>query len=112
MNKKAIFFTVILFCVFFISASSIAEEITLTTYYPAPYGNYEELQATMLAIGSSETMPSGDGDLNVAGDIDAAGAVDAGSYSVSGSAGDSGTFTSNDGKTIIVTNGIITSITP
>lgn len=43
-------------------------------------------------------------------DIKANGAVSASSYAVGASAGASGTFTSADGKTIIVTNGIITSI--
>jgi len=36
--------------------------------------------------------------------------IDAGSYSVAGSAGASGTFTTTDGKTVTVTNGITTSI--
>lgn len=36
--------------------------------------------------------------------------IDAGSYSVGGVAGASGSFTTNDGKTVTVTNGIITSI--
>jgi len=36
--------------------------------------------------------------------------IDAGSYSVAGAAGASGTFTTVDGKTVTVTNGIITAI--
>jgi len=28
------------------------EKIELTTYYPAPYGKYDELQANKLAVGS------------------------------------------------------------
>jgi len=34
----------------FIGVSSIAEEITLTTYYPAPYGAYEELDVGTLNV--------------------------------------------------------------
>jgi len=53
------------------SASSVAEEITLTTYYPSPEGNYDELRATKLAVGSAATMPTTDGDLEVSGTIQA-----------------------------------------
>ncbi len=60
-----------LFCVLCAGVYSIAEEITLTTYYPAPYGNYEELQATKFAVGSTTTMPLGDGDLTADGTIQA-----------------------------------------
>lgn len=49
--------------ILFFGISVIAEEITLTTYYPAPFGNYEELQAEKLAIGSTTTMPTADGSL-------------------------------------------------
>ena len=38
-------------------AADETEEITLTTYYPAPYGTYEQLQSNMLAIGSGANMP-------------------------------------------------------
>jgi hypothetical protein len=101
----------ILFAVLCIGVASMAEEITLTTYYPAPYGSYEELQAIRLAVGSTASMPAGDGDLSVGDNIDAA------SYSVGGTAGYSGVIQvlSNDGVTtvtITVTNGIITNVTP
>ena len=42
-------------------AADETEEITLTTYYPAPYGTYEQLQSNMLAIGSGAAMPTDDG---------------------------------------------------
>jgi hypothetical protein len=42
-------------------ASADDEEITLTTYYPAPYGEYEELSTNKLAIGPGATMPENDG---------------------------------------------------
>lgn len=47
---------------------------------------------------------------NASGDVVFSNIVDAASYKVGGTAGASGTFTSADGKTISVTNGIITSI--
>ena len=37
------------------------EEIVLTTYYPAPYGEYEELQSDKLAVGSNAAMPTDNG---------------------------------------------------
>ena len=40
------FFIVLFVCVMCLGIASIAEEITLTTYYPAPYGAYEELTTT------------------------------------------------------------------
>lgn len=46
MNRATRFFAVILFIVVCLGISSIAEEITLTTYYPAPYGAYDELTTT------------------------------------------------------------------
>ena len=42
--------------------------------------------------------------------IDGAGNIDAVSYSVGGTSGASGSFTTSDGKTVTVTNGLITSI--
>jgi len=78
----------ILFAVLSIGVASIAEEITLTTYYPAPYGNYEELQATKLAVGSATTMPSTDGDLEASGTIQA----NTG-FNFNGTDGDTSTYT-------------------
>ena len=71
MQRIGRIFMAALFCVLCAGVYSIAEEITLTTYYPAPYGNYEELQATKFAVGSSATMPSGDGDMTASGTIQA-----------------------------------------
>ena len=111
MKKISRALAAILFAVLCLGISSIAEEITLTTYYPAPYGNYEELQATKLAVGSATTMPTTDGDLEVGGNINAA------SYSVGGTAGHTNTYTvvtsvdflnqAVTTETITVTNGIV-----
>jgi len=40
------------------------EEITLTTYFPAPYGDYNTLKAKKLAVGTNSIMPSKDGIIN------------------------------------------------
>lgn len=39
-----------------------AEDITITTYYPSPYGSYNDLQSNKLAVGDT----NGDGNLTVA----------------------------------------------
>ncbi|MFH1519144.1 MAG: hypothetical protein ABIE75_01045 [Candidatus Omnitrophota bacterium] len=45
-----------------------AENFTLTTYYPAPYGVYKEIRTNQLAIGSSyRNVALGDGDFVVNG---------------------------------------------
>ena len=104
MQKIFRVFAVFLFVVLCVGVYSMAEDITLTTYYPAPYGNYEELQATKLAVGSATSVPAGDGDLAVGDNINAV------SYSVGGTAGWSGTFLTGDGRTVTVINGIITNV--
>jgi len=65
MKRITRFVGVLLFVVFGLGISSIAEEITLTTYYPAPYGAYEELQANKFAVGSTATIPTTDGEFTV-----------------------------------------------
>lgn len=79
MNRLKRFFGVFIFLLFCIGVAGMAEEITLTTYYPAPYGAYnelsadelsaDELRATKLAVGSLVDMPTTDGDLEVSGTI-------------------------------------------
>jgi len=46
MRKTFTFFYAFLLAVLALGATLMAEEITLTTYYPAPYGAYEELTTT------------------------------------------------------------------
>ena len=65
MQKIIRIFTTVLFGVLCIGLVGIAEEITLTTYYPAPYGAYEELQANKFAVGSTATIPTTDGEFTV-----------------------------------------------
>ena len=60
------------FCVFatFLSTLCFAQEtFTITTYYPSPFGSYNELTANRMAVGSTAVMPVNDGDLNVSGKI-------------------------------------------
>ena len=130
MQKTIKISTAILFALLCIGVYSIAEEITLTTYYPAPFGNYNELQAEKLAVGSSTTMPSVDGDLatlriavgsgatmpTTDGDLVSNGTINATAYSVGNPAtsGATGTITylkpDMTTGTITVTNGIVTVI--
>ena len=116
---------VFLFIMFCTSVYSIAdEEITLTTYYPAPYGAYEELSVKDGAIVGTnyvgvETAPAngmliegnvGIGTATVTNALDVNGTVNATAFSAGGSAGANGSFATADGKTVTVVNGIITSI--
>jgi hypothetical protein len=66
----------LIFSVFVVSAATVfAEEITITTYYPSPYGSYSSLQADKLGVGdnnadgvlTSDDVPATSGDLWVSG---------------------------------------------
>lgn len=48
---KSIF--LISFLLFFCSTFVLAEDITITTYYPSPYGSYRELRAQRMGIGTT-----------------------------------------------------------
>jgi hypothetical protein len=173
MERLGRFFGAFLSIMLFMGIYSMAEEITLTTYYPAPYGAYNELSVsqqqekavsesktsalTVLSITEdTKTMPlisagtksngmlldsenttdlyyilnirSGaaltsrfyvraDGNVGIGTDdpttaLDVNGTINATSYSTTGGAtGATGSFTTTDGKTVTVTNGIIVSIT-
>ena len=117
MQRLTRLFVVALFVVLCMGVSSVAEEITLTTYYPSPEGNYDELQAAKLAVGSSTTMPTTDGDLEASGTVRANTA-----FNFNGTDGDTITFqVVTDTKTagpnvqirtrdITVQGGIITAV--
>jgi|GEM_PF-1263406 len=68
MKKISKIVTLFFFLVLGLGIFSIAEEITLTTYYPAPYGEYEELRARKFAVGSTATMPTTDGEFTCEGE--------------------------------------------
>jgi hypothetical protein len=153
MKRIDRFVAVFLFCVFLFGISVMAEDITLTTYYPAPYGAYDELTTTGntflststgsvgigvsdpkskmdveggLAIGAgySGTTAAPTNGMIVEGKVgigtssvgasDAlavGGVVNATSYSTGTDTGATGTFTTLEGKTVTVKNGIVVSIT-
>ncbi|TRZ51219.1 MAG: hypothetical protein D4S01_05310 [Dehalococcoidia bacterium] len=50
-------------------AADETEEITLTTYYPAPYGEYDELRTSKMVVGENFSMPQNTGDLLVEGKV-------------------------------------------
>ena len=60
--------------VFFCSTFVLAEEITISTYYPSPYGVYNELQTSKLGVGDTDSsggldaadLPDADGQAYVA----------------------------------------------
>jgi hypothetical protein len=37
------------------------EQVTITTYFPAPFGVYNQLRTNMLAVGNATLMPTTDG---------------------------------------------------
>jgi len=53
--------------------SAAGETLTITTYYPSPYGSYKELRANQIAIGSAygdvTANPLVDGNLIVSGNV-------------------------------------------
>jgi len=61
--KSKMFLLVVVLAVFFICGITYAEdteEITLTTYYPAPYGEYDGLAANSMAVGRTYAIPAAD----------------------------------------------------
>jgi hypothetical protein len=123
--------------VFFCSSLVFAEDITITTYYPSPYGSYNFLQADKLGVGDNNgvggltaaDVPVNPGNVWIHGSVNIGmGAVDAAyplevngtikatGYRAGALAGYNNTITIRDGGgladcTITVTNGIITATT-
>lgn len=59
MNKRPLF---LLYVAGFLTAGVLAAyagTVTLTTYYPAPTGNYDQLSANNVAIGTTDTSSAG-----------------------------------------------------
>ncbi|MDD5356150.1 MAG: hypothetical protein PHY56_06420 [Candidatus Omnitrophica bacterium] len=72
MKIEKMLISLVLLLVFslFSSYSFAEEKITLTTYYPAPYGIYKELRSDQMAIGSGYRNSSlSNGDLIVSGNV-------------------------------------------
>ena len=58
--KTKVFFPVALalLCICPIASAQTQEKLQLTTYYPAPYGEYDELRATKMGIGGTYASPT------------------------------------------------------
>ena len=63
----AIFIVLTLLCSAYPAYAQQNEEITLTTYYPAPYGDYDELQTNRLAVGNNAHTSRVNGVVNFEG---------------------------------------------
>lgn len=50
-NKNLLFFLIIMLCLVFCAAAYAQERLTITTYYPSPYGVYKTLRLFPDAIG-------------------------------------------------------------
>ena len=130
MNKLTRFLAMFMLLLFCMGVSSIAEEITLTTYYPAPYGAYDELSAEELDvedgivvgagyIGIAIAPPNGlivQGNVGIGTasptkELDVNGTINATDYEVNGAAGWTGWFDDGINYRVAVTNGIITNVT-
>ncbi len=53
----------------YVVPSFAEEQITLSTFYPAPYGDYDELTANKMVISSTYAMPADPVDLLVEGSV-------------------------------------------
>ncbi len=115
-------------------AQSAMEQMEITTYYPSPYGSYNELTAKRVKIGTTYSLSTttvsddnllvegkvriGTTDQSAASKLVVSGNTDSSTYSANGTSGLSQTFTvcmtggaSPTYCTITVTGGIITSTT-
>ena len=67
----------IFFLLFFCSICVFAEDLTITTYYPSPYGSYNALQANRLGVGDNNgdsaltfaDVPTNPGEVWIAGNV-------------------------------------------
>ncbi len=74
MCKISIFVSMILFLGVSFCLAQTEEKLTITTYYPSPYGVYNELQANRIAVGDTDEsggidaadQPDADGQLYTA----------------------------------------------
>jgi hypothetical protein len=53
MLKNIAMFLVVAFIILSVSYYVFSEDITITTYYPSPYGSYRELRAQNMSIGQN-----------------------------------------------------------
>lgn len=72
MKKPAVLVLLVasVFILLGVNYSSAEERITLTTYYPAPYGVYKEMRVNQMSVGSEyRYAPLSDGNLFVSGEV-------------------------------------------
>lgn len=124
MQKIARIFTAFLFLMLCMCVAGIAEEtITLTTYYPAPYGAYEELTTTGNTNLATTSGNVGIGTTNPNETLEVDGTIRANTaFNINGTDGDTDTYTVVTNakiagpniqlktRTITVIGGIITDI--
>lgn len=67
--KFRVFLLTVLIVLSCLSVSFAEEKITLSTFYPAPYGDYDELTANKMVVGPTYPIPTYDGDLSVQNQI-------------------------------------------
>ncbi len=123
MNRIILSLGAILIGILFLGVSTIAEEITLTTYYPAPYGAYNELTTTGNTYLATTSGRVGIGTTNPNETLEVVGKIRANTaFNLNGDDGDSDTFDvvtdmriigpnlQAQKRTIIVSGGIVTDI--
>ena len=124
----------VIFLFSFAFAQSAMEEMEITTYYPSPYGSYNELTAKRVKIGTNYSLSSttvsdnnllvegkvriGTTDQSAASKLVVSGNTDSSTYSANGTSGVSSTLTviKSVGPpattcTITITGGIVTGST-
>lgn len=62
MWKIKFYILMLLLCGIF-STIFAQEQITITTYYPSPFGSYRELRTNRMAVSPTRAMPVTDGEL-------------------------------------------------
>ena len=124
MQKTFNFFYAFLLAILGFGATLMAEDITLTTYYPAPYGAYDELTTTgntYLATTAGNVVGIGTATVTAGVRLDVSGTINATAYSVGTTSGAANTtityvksvdFVAQSVTTgaITVVNGIVTQI--
>jgi len=117
--KKLTGFLVLIFVLSLFTMTAFAqdESVELTTYYPAPYGDYDGLSANRIAVGSNYAIPANNGDLVVEGNVgigttspnaklEVAGDLRVGNYTLPATDGTNGQVLQTNG------NGTLSWVTP
>jgi hypothetical protein len=68
MIKKALYPVFLLLCFIYLPLAQAEEKITLSTYYPAPAGEYDKLAAKRMVVGATYPFPD-ENNLTVEGNV-------------------------------------------